>query len=424
MARDGARGEPPDAAGEQVAGGGLLHRRMLLVAGMASAGGWMTGVRAAPGTLASMRAPGAPLSGYGSRARASDAIQRILPDLDFPGTGSSRTPLQLLEGTITPNALHFERHHNGIPDIDADTHELLIHGLVRRALSFRYQDLLRYPRHSRILFIECSGNSGTIGAATPVQASAGQLNGLISAAEWTGVRLSTLLDEAGVAPQARWVQAEGADAAAMTRSIPLSICLDDAMVALFQNGEPLRPAQGYPMRLLLPGIEGNASIKWLHRLKLMAAPAYSREETSRYTDLRTDGRATMFSLRMGVKSIILRPSFGLDLHGAGYQEIAGLAWSGRGRIRTVEVSADGGASWAEALLDDPVLPRALTRFRMPWRWNGGPAVLMSRATDETGAVQPARAAWVDRYGARQGYHNNVIQSWSVDPRGRIAHVYA
>lgn len=411
---------------EHGAGGGLLRRRALLVAGAASVGGLVAGTVPAAGqrSSASMLEPGAPLSGYGARARSSETIQRIVPDLPFPGTGSSRTPLHALEGTITPNDLHFERHHNGIPDIDPAMHELLIHGLVRQPLLFRYEDLLRYPRESRILFIECSGNSGTIGAAKPVQATAGQLNGLISSAEWTGVRLSTLLDEAGIAPEARWVQAEGADAAGMTRSIPLSICLDDAMIALFQNGEPLRPAQGFPMRLLLPGIEGNASIKWLRRLRVMAVPAFSREETSKYTDLRADGKAELFSLRMGVKSIILRPSFGLDLPGAGQHEISGLAWSGRGRISKVEVSNDGGSSWADASLGEPVLPKALTRFRLPWRWDGAPAILMSRATDETGAVQPQRAEWLEKYGPGQGYHSNAIQCWGVDARGTIAHVYA
>lgn len=410
---------------EHVAGGGLLHRRALLAAAMVSTGGLVAGAAArGPASPASMLTPGAPLSGYGARASAATAIQRIVPRLSFPGTGSSRTPLQALEGTITPRGLHFERHHNGVPDIAPETHELLIHGLVRQPLSFRYEDLLRYPRVSRILFIECSGNSSTIGAPEPAQASAGQLNGLLSCAEWTGVRLSTLLEEAGVAPHAKWMQAEGADAAAMTRSIPLSLCLGDAMIALFQNGEPLMPAQGFPMRLLLPGIEGNASIKWLRRLKLMATPAFSREETAKYTDLHPDGLADLFSLQMGVKSIILRPSFGLDLNATGYQEISGLAWTGRGRIRKVEVSADGGASWAKAALDGPVLPGALTRFRMPWHWDGAPAVLMSRATDQTGAVQPRRSAWIAKYGVGQGYHNNAVQSWGVDARGRVAHVYA
>jgi sulfane dehydrogenase subunit SoxC len=411
---------------EHVAGGGLLHRRALLAMGAVAAGGLASGLEAAtdPRSPASMREPGGALSGYGTRAPSAETIQRIVPELPFPGTGSSRTPLQLLEGTITPNGLHFERHHNGVPAIDPATHELLIHGLVSQPLLFRYNDLLRYPRESRILFIECSGNSGTIAAAAPVQASAGQLNGLVSCAEWTGVRLATLLDEVGIDSNARWVQAEGADAAGMTRSIPLSICLDDAMIALFQNGEPLRPEQGFPMRLLLPGIEGNASVKWLRRLKVMATPAFSREETSKYSDLLADGRAELFSLRMGVKSIILSPSFGLDLPGAGRREISGLAWSGHGRIRKVDVSADGGSTWAEAALGEPVLPKALTRFRIPWRWDGGPATLLSRAVDDTGAVQPRRKDWVAKYGAGQGYHSNAIQSWRIDASGRVNHVYA
>ncbi|MCE7795386.1 sulfite dehydrogenase [Sphingobium sufflavum] len=409
---------------ERVAGGGLLHRRAFLATGALSMGA--LGTIARGGTPpASMAAPGGPLSGYGARASASDTIQRRLPArIDFPGTGSSRTPLDRLEGTITPNGLHFERHHNGIPDIDPLAHDVLVHGLVQRPLVFRYEDLLRYPMESRILFLECSGNSGALNAVKPAQVDAGRLNGLLSCAEWTGVRLSTLLDEAGLLPEARWVQAEGADASGHVRSIPLDLCLDDALIALFQNGEPIRPEQGFPMRLFLPGIEGNASVKWLRRLKLMAKPAYSREETSKYSDLLRDGRAELFSLRMGVKSVILKPSLGLDLRGPGYQEISGLAWTGRGRIRSVEVSADGGKSWAEAALTEPVLSKALTRFRIPWQWDGGPATLMSRATDETGATQPLRADWLAKYAPGQGYHNNSIQSWHVDAAGRVSHIYA
>lgn len=403
-----------------VAGGGLLHRRTLLAAGAASAGALLGGA-AEVGTRspAWMLTPGAPLSRGGS----GDGITRLVPDLPFAGSGSSRTPIDLLAGTITPSALHFERHHNGVPAIDADRHALLIHGLVRRPLLFRYDDLLRYPRHTRTLFIECSGNSGSIAAPEPEQASAGQINGLLSCSEWSGVLLSTLLDEAGVDPAGRWMQAEGADAAAMTRSIPLSL-RDDAMIALLQNGAPLRPEQGYPMRLLLPGVEGNASVKWLRRLRLLAAPAFSRDETSKYTDLHADGTADAFSLRMGAKSIILRPSFGHDLRARGAIEISGLAWSGRGRVRSVAVSADGGRSWADAALDRPVLPQALTAWRIPWRWSGAPTTLMSRATDETGAVQPTRAAWRARYAPGQRYHANAVQSWAVDSRGRITHVYA
>jgi sulfane dehydrogenase subunit SoxC len=371
-----------------------------------------------------MKEPGAPLSGYGTRAPSAESIQRIITKTTaFDGSGSSRTPLHLLEGALTPNGLHFERHHNGIPAIDPAHHELLIHGLVRRPLIFRYDDLLRYPMETRIAFIECSGNSSALSADRPSQVSAGQLNGLVSCTEWTGVHLALVLNEAGLLANANWVQAEGADAAAMTRSIPRTICLDDAMIALFQNGEPLRPEQGFPMRLMLPGIEGNASVKWLRRLKAMAEPAFSREETSRYSDVLADGRAELFSLRMGVKSIIVRPSFGLNLRGPGYQEISGLAWSGRGRIRKVEISADGGASWGEAALTDPVLPKALTRFRIPWRWSGAPTTLISRATDETGAQQPSRSTWLAKYGPGQGYHNNSIQSWSIAADGAVSHAY-
>lgn len=405
---------------EVVAGGGLLHRRALLAAGAASAGALLSGAAGFDARApAWMLTPGAPLS----RGGRGDGLARIVPDLPFPGSGSSRTPLDLLTGTITPSALHFERHHNGVPAIDADKHELLVHGLVRQSLLFRYEDLLRYPLHTRTLFVECSGNSATIAAPEPEQASAGQINGLLSCAEWSGVLLSTLLDEAGVDPSAHWVQAEGADAAALTRSIPLSL-RNEAMIALRQNGEALRPEQGYPMRLLLPGVEGNASVKWLRRLRLLAAPAFSRDETAKYTDLHADGTADAFSLRMGVKSIILRPSFGHDLRVPGVTTISGLAWSGRGRVRGVAVSADGGRSWAHAALDGPVLPQALTAWRIPWRWSGAPATLMSRATDETGAVQPTRTAWLAHYAPGQRYHGNAVQSWAVDPSGRITHVYA
>ncbi len=410
---------------EAIAGGGLLHRRSLLIAGAASAAAIGTGsAKAAAGSPDWMKVPGAALSGYGSRAPSSNAIQRIVTRTTaFDGSGSSRTPLQLLEGTITPNGLHFERHHNGVPAIDPARHELLIHGLVARPLIFRYEDLLRYPMETRITFLECSGNSGGLDAERPAQISAGHLNGLVSCTEWTGVSLAVLLDEAGLLPDAAWVQAEGADAAAMTRSIPRAVCLDDAMIALFQNGEPLRPEQGFPMRLLLPGIEGNASVKWLRRLRAMPRPAFSREETSRYSDLLANGQAELFALRMGVKSIIVRPSFGLNLAGPGLQEISGLAWSGFGRIRKVEVSADGGGSWGDAVLTEPILPKALTRFRIPWRWTGSPATLISRATDERSIQQPSRATWMAKYGPGQGYHNNSIQSWHVAADGVVSHVY-
>jgi len=311
-----------------------------------------------------------------------------------------------------------------VPDIDPERHQLLIHGLVKRPIVLTLDRLLRYPMETHIRFVECSGNSRDLTAAAPVQASAGALNGLLSCAEWTGVRLATLLDEAGVEPSAGWVLAEGGDAAGMSRSVPMDKAMDDALVALFQNGEPIRPEQGFPMRLLLPGYEGNANVKWLRRLKATAGPTYTRDETSKYTDFLPDGRSALFTLQMGVKSMITRPSFGLDMQGPGLYEITGLAWSGAGPVAKVEVSADGGRSWAEAALTEPVLSKALTRFRMPWRWDGSPRLLMSRATDRAGNVQPTRAEWMARYAPGQGYHFHAIQAWAVDAAGKVSNAYA
>ena len=222
-------------------------------------------------------------------------------------------------------------------------------------------------------------------------ANVAAIHGLVGCSDWTGVRLSTLLDEAGVDPAAKWLVAEGADSSGMSRSVPLAKAMDDALLCLYQNGERVRPANGYPLRLLLPGFEGNMNVKWLRRIKLVDAPAMTKDETSKYTVLLKDGKAWQFVFPMEVKSIITRPSPGIALKGPGFYEISGLAWSGNGTIRQVEVSADGGKSWAQAALSGPVLPKAVTRFRAPWRWDGGPAVLQSRATDDTGMVQPTRA---------------------------------
>jgi sulfane dehydrogenase subunit SoxC len=339
-------------------------------------------------------------------------------------TGSSRTPLQMLEGMITPAGLHYERHHNGVPDIDPDKHELMIHGMVRQPLVFNLNSLLRYPMESRIHFVECAGNSGGIaGAAEPQQTNAGVLHGLLSCSEWTGVKLSTLLQEAGMDPKATWILAEGADSAGMSRSFPVWKANDDAMIALYQNGEPIRPEQGFPMRVLLPGFQGNTNVKWVRRLKVMDTPMHSRDETSRYSELMPDGKARQFMLQFEPKSVILKPSFGMTMQGPGYYEISGLAWSGVGRVRRVDVSADGGKTWAEAALTGPVLPKALTRFRLPWMWNGQAATLISRMTDEKGQVQPGRAQWLAQYAPRQNFHYNAMQAWGVAADGKVSHVY-
>jgi sulfane dehydrogenase subunit SoxC len=415
----------------KLSGNSLLNRRALLrgalfSAGLAAAG---TGIAEADVSIGTnspewMKTPGRPFSGYGMPAKSQEKVQRtftIAPGHE--GTGVSRTPLHDLEGTITPNGLHFERHHNGVPEIDPAQHELFLHGMVKRPLAFSLDALLRYPMETHIRFIECAGNSGAFTGDQPQQATAGDLNGLVSCSEWTGVRLATLLAEAGVTTEAEWVIAEGADAAAMSRSIPLGKCLDDAVIALFQNGEAIRPEQGYPMRLLLPGFEGNMNVKWLRRLKVTDGPVNTRDETSHYTELLPGGKAFQFMFPEAVKSAIVKPSFGMDMKGPGLYEISGLAWSGAGRISKVEVSTDGGKIWTLAPLVAPVLAKALTRFRLPWKWDGKPSTLMSRATDETGEVQPARSKWLAHYAPGQFYHYNAIQSWGVDADGEVKNVH-
>ena len=347
----------------------------------------------------------------------------MLPSAPNPFPTGTRTPLQDLRGTITPNGLFFERHHAGVPIIDPQDHRLMIHGMVQSPLIFTMSDLMRLPSISRVHFIECSGNSAAEWAK-PSGRTAQEIHGLLSNAEWTGVLLSVLLREAGVQPGARWVLAEGADAAAMTRSIPLVKAMDDAMVVYAQNGERLRPEQGYPLRLLLPGYEGNSCVKWLRRLKLGAEPWQTREETSAYTDLMPDGTARQFTFVMDAKSCIVSPSGGERLGSHGYHEICGVAWSGRGRIKAVEVSTDAGATWRSARLQEPVLPRAVTAFGIDWTWDGQPAVLQSRAIDETGYVQPSRAELLAVRGTNSLYHYNGIQSWKIDAGGEVTNVHA
>jgi sulfane dehydrogenase subunit SoxC len=328
-------------------------------------------------------------------------------------------PLQDMFGVITPSGLCFERHHGGVPMIDPGAHRLVVHGMVERPLVFTMDELMRFPSVSRIHFLECSGNTQNW-KSVKTDATVQQTHGLLMCCEWTGVLVSTLLAETGLNPNAKWMLAEGADAAAMTRSIPLAKALDDAMIVYAQNGERLRPEQGYPLRLLLPGYEGNTNVKWLRRLKIGDQPWQSREETSKYTDLMPEGTARQFTFVMEAKSVITRPSGGQQLTGGpGFYEISGLAWSGRGRIKQVEVSTDAGKTWQQAQLQEPVLSLALTRFRLPWRWDGGPAVLQSRAVDETGYVQPRRGELVDVRGVNSFYHYNAIASWRVSADGGV-----
>ena len=295
---------------------------------------------------------------------------------------------------------------------------------MKRPLIFTLDALARYPMESRITLMECGGNSLALYSKQPVDGNAQTIHGLVSCAEWTGVKLSILLDEAGVQPNGDWLLAEGADAATMTRSIPIKKALDDAMIALYQNGERLRPSNGYPIRLLVPGYEGNMSVKWLRRLKVTAEPTMTRDETSHYTILLPNGKAWQFYYPMDVKSVITQPSPGLNMQGAGLYQITGLAWSGKGKISKVEVSADAGRSWAPAALQEPILPIAFTRFHIPWKWDGGPATLQSRATDEAGNVQPTREQQIAERGNKTIYHYNAINSWAVSEQGALKNVYA
>jgi sulfane dehydrogenase subunit SoxC len=358
---------------------------------------------------------------YGSPSPfEKSVVRRPHETLPFPTSASVLTPLQDLEGIITPNGLHYIRSHAGTPAIDPAQHRLLVHGMVDRPLSFGMDDLARFPSISRLHFLECSGNTSFYKASLiKPNWNVQDTHGLLSCAEWTGVRLADVLAEVGVKPGVKWILAEGADAAAMTRSVPIEKAQDDAILAYAQNGERLRPEQGYPLRLFLPGYEGNINIKWLRRLKLGDQPFETREETSKYTDLLTDGIARQFNFVMEVKSVITRPSPGRGPAQPGFCEVTGLAWSGNGRITRVEVSTDGGAKWGNASLQEPILSKCLTRFRLPWTWNGGPATLKSRATDETGMVQPTRESQLAERGPNFYYHYNAIHTWQIAPSGEV-----
>lgn len=373
---------------------------------------------------ASWQTPGAEFSNYGQPGQSRDSpIRWISADRSIPGNGVSWTPLHALEGTITPNGLHFERHHNGVPRIDPASWELKIHGLVNRPLAFTLENLHRYPLISRITFIECGGNSNSLWHPTPSQAPAGYVHGLLSCSEWTGVSLAQLVDEAGLGTNARWLIADGLDASGVISSIPVEKIMHDAIIALYQNGEPLRAENGFPARLLLPGWEGITNIKWLNSLQLADRPLMSRFDTVSYTDLQKDGIAERFSFELGVKSLITSPSAGQTLNAPGFHEIRGLAWTGHGRVKRVDISTDSGRNWVQAKLQEPVLDRALTRFRAPWQWHGDRAILKSRAYDEAGNVQPERSALIEQRGTNSYYHYNAIVSWAVDNDGRIRHVY-
>ncbi len=319
-----------------------------------------------------------------------EVIRRTVPWLTAtPESSVAFTPLHELDGIITPNGLCFERHHGGIAEIDPQDYRLMLHGLVDKPLFFTLEDIKRLPRVNRIYFLECAANSG-------MEWRGAQLNGcqythgMIHCVQYTGVPLKLLLEQAGLKPNAKWILAEGGDAAAMDRSIPLAKALDDCLLAYRMNGEMLRPEQGYPVRLVVPGWEGNLWVKWLRRLKVGDEPWYTREETSKYTDLMENGKARKFTFEMDAKSVITAPSPQAPVRAKGFTVISGLAWSGRGKIRRVDISLDGGRNWRNARIDGPVFDKACVRFYAEIDWNGEELLLQSRAMDETGYVQPTQ----------------------------------
>lgn len=421
----------------EVAGGGLIDRRSFLQSGLAFTAAAISASLPLR-QLASqpvedpvppwMRSPGGIEPLYGLPSPREEHVQR-LPKPTTPQTAifsSMNTPLQHQQGILTPSGLHFTVCHNGIPDIDPARHHLIIHGLVERPLRFDIDRLLRYPLVSRIQFLECSGNTAA-NAVSPfaMDSSCQELFGQASCSEWTGIPLSILFKEAGLKPNAKWVIAEGADGGRHSRSLPLSKLMADGVLALYQNGERLRPSQGYPMRLWVPGWEGNVNVKWLHRLEVVDQPAYTKDESSLYTEVLRDGRIERFTFPMDVKSVITHPSGKQALpEPRGYYDLSGLAWSGHGAIAKVEVSADAGKTWATAQLDEPVINRAFTRFRIPWEWDGRSTTLLSRATDSTGRTQPTRSAWKKRYAIHSFNHYNAVHAWKVGRDGRVENTYA
>jgi sulfane dehydrogenase subunit SoxC len=352
----------------------------------------------------------------------TNVIRRTVPWLTADKISSiSMSPIQELKGIITPNGLVFERYHAGSPTVNPQEHRLMIHGLVDNPLIFTMDDLMRFPSESVINFLECPANGGMEWRGPQMEALQ-FTHGMISCCEWTGVKLSTLLAEVGVQTKGKWILAEGADGAGMSRSIPMDKALDDALIVYAQNGEKLRPEQGYPVRLFNPGWEGNTSVKWLRRLEIGDKPWHHREETSKYTDLMPDGRSRRFSYEQEANSVITSPCPENPWGQKGSYEIEGLAWSGRGKIKQVDVSIDGGVTWRPARLKGLVLPKALTRFSLPFKWDGAPGLLQSRAIDETGYVQPTISQLRDARGTNSIYHKNSIHTWKLQSNGKIKNV--
>jgi sulfane dehydrogenase subunit SoxC len=360
---------------------------------------------------------------YGQPSKhEADVVRRTVEWLTADKIASiSMSPLHKMKGIITPSGLHFERYHGGVPEVNPDDHRIMINGMVDRPLLLTMEELMSFPSESHIHFLECPANGGMEWRGAQMEALQ-FTHGMISGSEWTGVKLSTILQEAGVKPGAKWVLAEGADAAGMTRSIPLDKAMDDTLVVFAQNGEMLRPEQGYPVRLFTPGWEGNTSVKWLRRLEIGDMPWAQREETSKYTDLLADGKARKHSFVQEVNSVITSPCPENPIMRKGLLQLEGMAWSGRGKVKRVDVSLDGGVTWQTAKLKGLVLSKSLTRFGMEINWQGEPLLLQSRAVDETGYVQPTLSQLREARGTSSIYHKNSIHTWQIQTDGTVNNV--
>ncbi|MDG1116359.1 MAG: sulfite dehydrogenase [Flavimaricola sp.] len=402
-----------------------------LAAGGATVGATMAKGQAAPDPAITEKQPWAQFLGVGVDANPygvpsefeAHVVRRNVPWLTADAVSSVNfTPLHEMDGIITPSGLCFERHHGGIAEVDPAQHRLMINGLVDTPLVFTMQDLMRFPRENHVYFLECAANSG-------MEWAGAQLNGcqfthgMIHNVMYTGVPLRLLLEEAGVKTEGKWLLAEGADASGMTRSIPMEKALDDCLVAFKMNGEALRPEQGYPVRLVVPGWEGNMWVKWLRRLEVGDQPWHHREETSKYTDLLADGQARRFTWEMDAKSVITNPSPQAPItHGPGPMVLTGVAWSGRGTIPRVDVTIDGGITWHQARMSGPSFSKSMHRFYYDFDWDGRPMLLQSRAHDSTGYVQPTKDQLREIRGENSIYHNNGIQTWAVNEQGEAENV--
>jgi len=408
-----------------------LSRRRFLASTTAGVASALLTTQATADTLTDVppREVGADLSGHGERSKFVHLA--MLPEagpgkrnVDPSEAINSKAPLGKLVGTITPTDLHYERSHSGNPDLDPAKHRLLVHGMTRKQLVFTVDDLMRMPSITRTVFIECTGNGWENWKKADPNLTVQNMYGLVSTNEWTGVPLRFLIDLVGKDRRSTWMLAEGADAAGVDRSVPLTEeIMDEAFIAYGQNGEPLRPAHGFPIRLITPGLEGNLNIKWLRRLKFGDQPWMTRWETDRYTQLLANGKAMQFQLRMETNSVITSPSGMMEIR-PGYQRIMGLAWSGHGKISKVEISTDEGRTWKQAHLNHPVLPKAQTRFQMDWVWDGKPTKIISRATDQKDNVQPDRKSFIAKMGTNALFHYNAQQTWSIDGDGRVRNALA